>query len=93
MPIPPRSTAEPGSSRARPFVEVELDRRAGAPTVGEPGRPLLEQLEGAVVAGGHESGEHRRVEAAAGVLPRAQREPERLEQPAADRESTGRRLR
>jgi hypothetical protein len=63
---------------------VELDRRPRAPAFGHRCRPLLEQLEGAVVAGGDERGENRGIEAAAGVLAGAKRETENLEQPTTD---------
>ena len=75
-----RARLEPGAA----VPTVELDRRAGPPAVGLPGLSLLEQLERAVVAGGDERGQNRGIEAAAGVLPGAEREAERLEQPAAD---------
>ena len=67
LPIPPRSTAAPGSSRARPAA-CRARSRARAPAGGR-GRDALELLEAAVVAGGDEGRQDRRVEAATGLLP------------------------
>jgi hypothetical protein len=62
---------------AAPFVE--LDRGARAPVGRRGRRPLLEQLERAVVAGCHERGQHGGIEAAAGVFPGLERQTQRLE--------------
>ena len=68
--------------RARPRV-VELDLGARAPAVGVRGA-LLEQLEGAVVAGGDERREDRR-DRSGRRCPRARAaRSQRLEQPPAD---------
>ena len=73
LPMPPRSTAAPRSTRALPEPRIDVDARAGVPVLERRGSSLREQLEGAVVAGGGECREDRRVEPPARVRPRAQR--------------------
>ena len=82
LPIPPRSTAAPRSIRARPGASVDLG--AGPPSGGGAGGALLELLEAAVVAGGDERGEDRRVEPARGLRPDPERRAQRALEPLVD---------
>ena len=67
----PGRRRRPRSMRREPRRRVDLDRRAGAPAGRDARRSFVELLEGAVVAGGDERGEDRRIEAPARRLPRA----------------------